>query len=269
MVRLVSLCVIFQLAVSSPASAEEFDCVIDPTVVVRIGSPVSGLLESVRVRRGDVVEKGQEIARVSSDVEQATVELLSEQAASRAEIEAQITRSKLARNRLARTRELADQNVTSKDRLEEAIAEFEVVQRELALAEMRNRVAGLELERARKMVDQRTIRSPIDGVILDRALFSGEFLDQDGHVATIAQLDPLHVEAFLPVSQFGKIQIGTPAQVTPAEPIKGTFTATVTVIDRVFDAASGTFGVRSELDNADHQIPAGHRCRITFQGLDN
>lgn len=267
MTRFLALCVLLQLVVSVPAGAEEFDCVIDPAVVVRVGSSVPGLLESVSIRRGDRVSKGQEIARISSDVEQGTVDLFTERASGRAEIEAQMARLRLAESRLERTRELAERNVTSKDQLEEAVAEFEVVQRELTLAEMRNRVADLELQRARKVVEQRIIRSPIDGVVVERSLFGGEYLDQDGHVATIAQLDPLNVEAFLPVSHFGSIEVGATAEITPAAPIEGEFTGIVTVIDRVFDAASGTFGVRIEVDNVDDLLPAGHRCRVSFAGL--
>jgi len=40
-------------------------------------------------------------------------------------------------------------------------------------------------------------------------------------------------------------------------------------LGKSFDAASGTFGIRSELRNPDHRIPAGHRCRIAFEGLSN
>jgi hypothetical protein len=44
--------------------------------------------------------------------------------------------------------------------------------------------------------------------------------------------------------------------------------ATVKVIDRLLDAASGTFGVRLELANRQHRIPAGIRCSARFQGID-
>jgi hypothetical protein len=38
----------------------------------------------------------------------------------------------------------------------------------------------------------------------------------------------------------------------------------VKLIDRVFDAASGTFGLRLELPNPGNRLPAGLRCRIQF-----
>jgi hypothetical protein len=36
------------------------------------------------------------------------------------------------------------------------------------------------------------------------------------------------------------------------------------VVDRVFDASSGTFGVRLELPNPNGAIPAGVRCKVEF-----
>jgi len=41
----------------------------------------------------------------------------------------------------------------------------------------------------------------------------------------------------------------------------------VTVVDRVFDAASGTFGVRLELPNRQRKLPAGMRCKASFNGI--
>lgn len=250
------------MALPSPVAAELFDCIIDPAVVVGVGNEVPGLLEEVTISRGDTVQEGQQIAVLASDVEQTTVELLTEQAESQAEIEAQRARFELVRSRLNRARELAEANLVPQDKLEEAVAEMEVVKRELAIAEMRSRVAGLELTRARKVLEQRSIVSPITGVVLERLLFNGEFLAQDGKLATIAQLDPLHVEAYLPVEYYAQIRLGMSAVVMPNEPVVGSYEGTVTVIDRLFDAASGTFGVRVELRNPDGILPAGHRCRI-------
>ena len=41
----------------------------------------------------------------------------------------------------------------------------------------------------------------------------------------------------------------------------------VTVVDQVFDAASGTIGIRLELSNPDYAIPAGLKCQVRFPGI--
>ncbi len=244
------------------AQAETFDCVITPAVTVRVGSPVSGLLAEVLVDQGDTLKAGQVIARLRSEVEAKTVELLEIQARSTAEIEAQTSRLELAQKRLERARDLAGRNVGTLEKLEAAEAEVDVITREHVIAEMRREVIGLELQRARAQLDQRVIRSPIDGLVVIRHLYAGEFLGSEDSVVTVAQINPLHVEAFLPVTNYPLLSPGMTIQVKPDAPVAGAFAAELQVIDRVFDAASGTFGIRLSLPNPDGSIPAGHRCQL-------
>lgn len=44
----------------------------------------------------------------------------------------------------------------------------------------------------------------------------------------------------------------------------GRYEASVKVVDRVIDAASGTFGVRLQLPNPGYRVPAGVKCRVRF-----
>jgi len=244
--------------------AQTFDCVITPAVTVSLAAPVGGLLSEVTVERGDLVEKGQIVARLDTDIEETTVTLMQERAASRAEIEVQRARLNLAEQRMERINTLVERNISTPEALEEVQASVNVAIGELAMAEMRARIAELELDRAAKLVDQRTIKSPISGVVQSRMLFDGEFADQDVPIVEIAQLDPLHIEAFLPVEMYLKLGLDTEVIVTPRAPLDGSYTGTVRVIDRIFDAASGTFGIRIELPNSDLALPAGHRCEVTF-----
>ena len=68
----------------------------------------------------------------------------------------------------------------------------------------------------------------------------------------------------LPVSAFGKIRHGQRALVMPEAPVGGRYPARVEIVDQVFDAASGTFGVRLTLPNPERRIPAGLKCRALF-----
>jgi hypothetical protein len=58
--------------------------------------------------------------------------------------------------------------------------------------------------------------------------------------------------------------VGMRAQIIPEAPIGGKYTAIVKIVDRVLDAASGTFGVRLELPNPDNRLPAGIKCKVIF-----
>ena len=77
-------------------------------------------------------------------------------------------------------------------------------------------------------------------------------------------MDPLRVEVFVPIRYYGKVHVGSEAQVRPEAPVGGIYSAKVTVVDRVMDAASGTLGVRLRLPNPDFKLPAGVRCKVSF-----
>lgn len=260
-----ALVLLASIVASAPALAEErFDCVLDPSAVVKVGSPVPGLLSEVMVQRGMVVRAGQPVARLESTVEAATVALNEVQANSRAAVIVQETRVELSRRQLDRANRLASSAVVSQKDLDAQLAEYAVARQELARATEQRDLARLELARARAALDLRTIRSPLDGVVTERTLAGGEYINQEGHILTVAALNPLFVETFLPVRHYSTISVGSLAVVETDEPLKGTYRARVTVIDRVFDAASGTFGVRLTLDNPESSLPAGLRCKVTF-----
>jgi multidrug efflux pump subunit AcrA (membrane-fusion protein) len=133
-----------------------------------------------------------------------------------------------------------------------------------AQAELTNRrLADLELQRTMAEVALRTIKSPVNGVVVERFMHPGEFPKQE-KILKIAQIDPLRVEAYAPVTMFGKIAVGMAAHVKPESPLTGEYTAKVMVVDRVVDAASGTFGVRMELPNSELKLPAGLKCSVRF-----
>ena len=80
----------------------------------------------------------------------------------------------------------------------------------------------------------------------------------------LAQIHPLRVEVIAPVALLGKLTSGMTADVMPEAPVGGVHSAKVTVVDRVVDAASGTFGVRLELPNPHYRLPAGLKCKVRF-----
>ena len=74
----------------------------------------------------------------------------------------------------------------------------------------------------------------------------------------------MRIEVIVPVSAFGRIQIGQRAIVHPEEPMVGDYQAEVTIVDRVADAASGTFRVALDLPNPDYALPSGLKCMVQF-----
>lgn len=248
-------------AASAPAA--DLDCLIEPSEMVAVSMPVEGLLERVTVDRGDVVEKGQVLATLESSVERATVAVARARAVMEAPIKGSQVRIDFGDRRLARTELAYKEGGLPLKELDEA--ETSKVLAEIGLLEAREnkRLAGVELERAEAALALRTIPSPIRGVVMQRFLSPGEFAKQTP-ILKLAQIDPLYVEVIVPVAYLGRIAPGMVAQVMPESPVSGAYRARVIVVDRVVDAASGTFGVRLELPNPGHRLPAGLKCRVHF-----
>ena len=92
----------------------------------------------------------------------------------------------------------------------------------------------------------------------------GEHASDQSTILTIAEIDPLYVEHLAPVEIYPKLRAGTLAEVRFEAPIRVTYRATVTVVDRVFDAASRTFGVHLALPNPIYRLPTGLNCQVRF-----
>ena len=241
-----------------------FDCVTKPSMTLKVGTPVETTIQSVEVDRGDHVHKGQVIARLDSAVQGADVALNAARASSLTEIVAHSVQVELARVKLARAEELLTTSVVPREKVDELRAALSVAQQSLEQAELDRRILQLELTRSKALLDQRTILSPIDGVVVRRNLGPGEFARQDAYIVELAAVSPLFVEAYPPVRYFDSLKAGATGIVTSDETRGAAYKATIQVVDLVFDAGSGTFGIRLVLPNRNDALPAGLRCRVTF-----
>ena len=228
-------------AAAGPAApAPTLGCLIEPDKVADLGSSVIGVLDSVRVERGDMVKKGQDLRGAEAN-------------------------RVLAQQKLRRAEELVAKKFLAQQALDQAQGDYQVADQKVLQIREQLRVWGRELSVAEAQVGLRTIRSPFDGVVAERYLSLGERVEEKP-VFKIAKIDPLRVEVIVPSSRFGTIRVGEVASVKPDLPNAVPVDATVALVDRVIDAASNTFRVRLSLPNPDLRLPAGLRCRIAFGG---
>ena len=250
-------------ALSFSTHAAEFDCLIEARRTVAISGPIEALVSQVRVDRGDTVKRGDVLVDFEAGVERATAELARSRAEMLGAIEARVARSDYAVVKHTRRSELSKQNFVSRQDVDEAEAERRLAEAELKEARDNKRLAELEHRRAVEQLRLRSLVSPVSGVVVERLIHPGEVSELGKKpILRIAEVSTLHVEVILPLEAYRQIAKGDVGTVRPEAPVGGSHEARVTVVDRVLDAASGTFGVRLELPNATGAIPAGVRCRI-------
>lgn len=250
---------------SLPSAAQkEFDCVIEPEQTVKLASPVVGVIARLDVDRGDVVHKGQVLGKLEDGVEAAALDIARLKARNEHSIKALEARLDFLRRKSGRADALVGKAIVSQASADEAESDMKSAEQQLKEAELNFELYKLDAERAAEVVKQRRLTSPINGVVVERLLLPGEYRNEQSPILTLAQLDPLRIEVFVPTVYYGQIHQGTPAIVRPEMPIGGEHSAIVTIVDRVMDAASGTFGVRLTLPNPDMALPGGIRCKVQF-----
>ncbi|MBI3898162.1 MAG: efflux RND transporter periplasmic adaptor subunit [Gammaproteobacteria bacterium] len=214
----------------------EFEGLIEPNMTVELRSSVDGVIESIAVDRSAVVKQGQELVKLRAGVEEAALALAE-------------TKSEFDKRKQSRAQQLYAKNAIPFSDKDEADANA--------------RISEQQMRHARETLNLRIIRSPISGVVAERYLSPGESV-KDKTILKLVQINPLRIELVLPASAFGQIQKGMSAQVQPELGSVGPLNATVTVVDKVIDGASGTFAVRLEIPNPTQAIPSGLRCKVRF-----
>ncbi len=261
---LVMLSMLTFLVGTTKASAEVInDCFIEPSRVSELNSPFNGIVDEIRVKRGDAVTRDQVVVSLSSRIEEISVRLAKARAVRDQAIQSKQARVEFTQRRLDRNRELYKKNLISEQVVDETETEALLAQLELGEFEEQRLISEIELERARQALAEKKIRSPFAGVVVDVLIAPGETVENRA-LMKIAQLDPLYVEVIAPVRLFGKIQQGAQVTIIPEDPIGGEYQAKVIIVDKLIDAASGTFGIRLQLDNKNNKLPAGLRCSAEF-----
>jgi RND family efflux transporter MFP subunit len=249
--------------IAAAGEPERMDCVITPSRLIDLSSAVAGLVERVEVERSDTVAEGQVIARLTSSVEHRDVDIARARSRMKSEIHLWQASLEYEDTNLGRLQSLHTGSHASANQRDIARRDSKLSTWKLRRAKDAFELRQLELLRARDVLEQKTIRSPINGVVVQRFKSEGEYVE-DQPIVRLAQLDPLHVESIVPMQRFGSIRPGMRARVFAEGHEEQSYDAEVVVVDRLGDAASGTFGVRLSLPNPDNRLPSGLKCGVEF-----
>ena len=195
---------------------------------VTVSAELAARVVAVKAERGQQVRQGQEIIRLREG-----------------SLKAQLASAK------ARVRQ-ADQDYQSALSLQENrhIAENQIIQLEAALAE-----AIAQREQLQTQWDNTRITAPITGILNQRMVETGDFIDKAKPVAEILDLDPLVVRVDVPQTHISHFETGQSASVRFAS--GETSVANIRFIDREASPATRTFAVELTIANPDMAISAG------------
>jgi len=171
---------------------------------VKVGSRISGIVKELNVNVGDMVKKGDLLAKLEE------TELRAEYNQSLANLENSKTVLKYAKIEMGRQQKLLDKNVISRQKYDSAVREYE-----LALTSMKQAEANLDY--AKIQLDYTNIIAPTSGVAASISTQEGETVAAmfaAPTFVTIINLDKLEVRAYVDETDIGKISKGQKVEFT-------------------------------------------------------
>jgi membrane fusion protein (multidrug efflux system) len=216
--------------------------------------------DKAATQRATVARIGEQVPASQAQVEQARAQLVSAQAAA-TRTESELRRQlALAQRNFAsqQTLEQAQQNrdqaaaavQSAQAAIDAAVANVAVLQAQQQ--EARRTLAELQTAQAKAERDLSftVVRAPIDGVIGNRAMQVGDFVQTGTRLAAIVPLDNVYVDANFKETQLARLRPGQPVEVSvdalPDHDIKGTVASVSPASGSVFsllppDNATGNF----------------------------
>ncbi|QGY39759.1 efflux RND transporter periplasmic adaptor subunit [Pseudodesulfovibrio cashew] len=171
---------------------------------VKIGARATGVLDSVPVKVGDAVRKGDLIAEIDSR------ELRARIAEARANLRLEEAKLTYMEKSLPRKRTLVQKKLEAQDSLDQAYQDTEMAR--YAVASSRAKLRTLEVQ-----LSYTKIYSPIDGVVSQVAAQEGETIVSGLSVSNlITVLDPARLEMWIYIDEtdVGRVSVGLPVRYT-------------------------------------------------------
>jgi HlyD family secretion protein len=219
-----------------------------------------GVVEVINVKKGDAVKKGQVVATLDDAEYQAQ---LVQGQGSMEFAKVQVQQAELE---VQRASQLVAQNVEMRATLEDA---------ELKLAGAKAEIKRLEgqLTLLKTYLDWTIIRSPIDGVVLEKLVDPNELVTPQSFggtrgpsTALISLGDPndLQVEIELNESDLSKIQLNQPCLISPEAYLDRVYQGNVAEIAPEANRQKGTLQIKVQIEEPDSYLTPELSAKVDF-----
>ncbi len=234
----------------------------EPYHKVELAPSEPGTLAELRVREGDAVKRGQELASLDNDVLVVARDIARLSREAHGQLDAAAAEVQLRRARFDKLEALRQRTHASQDEVDRARTELLVAEANRQTALEQRAINELEVRKAEAQIERRVLRSPFDGVVTAIHKEVREYVPANApQVLTIVQLDPLRVTFSLPTSLALQFKQGQSLEVSLPE-FETTAPATVEFVSPVTEADSGTVRVKVLIDNPAGRYRAGVRATL-------
>ena len=218
---------------------------------VKLTPRVTGRLEKIFVKRGDIVHEGEPVAYLEHEQQDALIGAAEAQKASAmADSEKAKAEMMNEKTNLERYKRLLDAGFSTMQQYDAASTSYASAKASYNAALAKERQAQSELKRSKSSKDDYIIKAPLNGTVLnDYSISAGAMISPSSPILDIADLSRLKATLKIPESKIFTVKKGMPVTIRfdalPNEEFKGYVTAT----DQYVEPSTRTSNVEIELDN--------------------
>ena len=190
---------------------------------VDISTKIAGRVIEIVPHEGDMVSPGEVVARIdTSETEpqlreaQASAELARKTVITRqADVDSDDAQLQFANEEMRRTATLVDKGWSTheqydqrKQQLKSAQAALDAAKSQVDEALASVKTAEAKVAELQAVIDDSTIKSPVQGRVQYRLVEPGAVLPAGGKIATVIDLSDVYTTVFLPAPQAGRLKVG-------------------------------------------------------------
>lgn len=205
---------------------------------VDISASVSQIVTSIRFEDGQSVERGDVLALLKQDAEQASLR----------ELQANLVE---AEREVRRLKNLARQNQVAQTELDKATTRVEIVQH--------------QIEEVRARIADRTIVAPFSGLLGLREVSEGALVTPGQRLTTLDDLSRMRLQFTVPAVQLGFLAPGQRIEARTSA-FDTLFSGQLQAVDSRIDPVSRSVTARAVIDNSDGRLRPGLLMELTIRG---
>ncbi|MDB4614393.1 efflux RND transporter periplasmic adaptor subunit [bacterium] len=259
--------VIVTLTAWASAAAETYDGFTEPFESIKVAASEVGTIETVHVKQGERVNKGDILVTLDLRVLEAARNIANAKANGKARLQAAEIELAIKLKRWDKLTLLKEQGAGSSEEVDRAKADVRIAESQVAATREDIELAVLEMARINAQIERNRIRSPITGYVTKLQKKPGEFVSQnEPDVATVVNIDQLrarfHVSTIVAhrLAHSSRVTVSIPAFTANSSPKQ--VTANVQFVSPITDPDSGTVHIEVVFANPKRTIRSGVRCTL-------
>ena len=234
-------------------------------VTVDVVPKVSGRIETVAVRLGDPVRRGQLLATLEDrELREQLRQTEASLEVSRATIRQRDADLKNSQSNLERSRNLFARNLIARQALDDAEARNDAALAQVDLARAQAAQSSARLEELRINLSNPRILSPVDGFVGSRRLDPGAFVGTNSSFLSVVDIHFVRLVANIVEKDIRRIVVDMPAQVEVDAYPGEVFQGRVARLAPVLDPATRTAEMEVEVPNPQSRLKPGMYARVQF-----